>query len=637
MRKWDADARLKSYVNQILNVKSTLTNNQKTTSKKKINRDTEYSSNVTNSSDLTGIKDSILYKQLVEYNLQQYANKLLLRGYKSGLQQLAQQSQEQQNLLLQEIKLLPGHKHKFLDLFKQLNEHIGTYNDNTSQPINHNKYVQNRNTLPGQFNSHGKFEQTKDVYMQILKPINRKASMRHFSPSQEMAQIKPRILPKLEQVSNKGKKESSIEELNSKQVDLQITNFKSEQIPQKKEVVLKQSTKNIQNYSKKLNQTKKQLSDLNQHQEKSFKFINKLLLINGKNCNEINLEREQINLMYQSFDNGRLASTLINIDIEEISYCVGISIKKMMVIADIDLIKNLNSNVILETDDKQSIQSDNENIIKDDNYDEFIQNQTFQKNHNNEKQSPQDQNLDQYQDEDFEENFLENLENNDELICNTELNYQKEQFQPDDQNKLLFKTILSHQLPQSQFSVDTTLNLQESILYNKVFIDMEMQNYIPNVDIIQNYCKNIMITTKMEREVAIISMIYINRLLEYNETLQINCLNWQKILFTSLVMASKIWDDESFENNNFAKVLPQFSTVQINEMEKVFLKLIEYHLYVNSGDYAKQYFLLRTYADKKQRSYAVKQLDIATVLRLQKGVQLLINKQQFLNTLNKSF
>lgn len=35
-----------------------------------------------------------------------------------------------------------------------------------------------------------------------------------------------------------------------------------------------------------------------------------------------------------------------------------------------------------------------------------------------------------------------------------------------------------------------------------------------------------MTTTKMEREVAIISMIYINRLLKYNSKLEINCLNW---------------------------------------------------------------------------------------------------------------
>lgn len=30
--------------------------------------------------------------------------------------------------------------------------------------------------------------------------------------------------------------------------------------------------------------------------------------------------------MYQSFENGKLASTLINIDIEEICYCVGTTI-----------------------------------------------------------------------------------------------------------------------------------------------------------------------------------------------------------------------------------------------------------------------------------------------------------------------
>lgn len=35
-----------------------------------------------------------------------------------------------------------------------------------------------------------------------------------------------------------------------------------------------------------------------------------------------------------------------------------------------------------------------------------------------------------------------------------------------------------------------------------------------------------MITTKMEREVAIISMVYINRLLNCDEEVMLNCLNW---------------------------------------------------------------------------------------------------------------
>ncbi|CAD8070785.1 unnamed protein product [Paramecium primaurelia] len=623
MKKWDDDARLKSYVNKILNVKSTMRNDQKNTSKKRINRDTEYSSNKTYHSDLTGFKDSILYKQLMEYNLQQYTNKLLLRGYKSGLQQLAQQSQESQNIVLQEIKLLPGHRQKFQDLFKQLNDHLEYYNDNNIQLINHNNFAQNRNTLPGQLNSHGQFEQTKEVNMEILKQINRKASIKHFTPPKELTQIKPRVLPKLEKVSSKGKKErnSQVEEITSRQV------------PNLKEMISKQAQKTVKNPLQ--NQTKKNLITQKSYQEKpNNKFIDKLLLINGKNTNEINLEKESIQLLYQSFDNGRLASTLINIDIEEISYCVGISINKMMVLADLDQIKNISQ--LQQIDDIKQSQLDNQNIINDRDDNEIIQDQTFQLKEDDDEQQ-QEYLEEEQQEEDLDQNYNDSFENNEQQNGNQELeclNLNNSSFHSQ-QNKYISN--LSQQLPLSQFSVDTTLNLQDSQLFNKVFIDQSLTNYIPNVDIIQNYCKNIMTTTKMEREVAIISMIYINRLLDHNQGLEINCLNWQKILFTALVMASKIWDDESFENNNFAKVLPQFSTIQINEMEKVFLKLIEYHLYVNSGDYARQYFLLRTYADKKQRSYAVKQLDIATVLRLQRGGQQLITKQQFLNTLNKSF
>jgi hypothetical protein len=37
------------------------------------------------------------------------------------------------------------------------------------------------------------------------------------------------------------------------------------------------------------------------------------------------------------------------------------------------------------------------------------------------------------------------------------------------------------------------------------------------------------------------------------------------------ILASKIWDDESFENDNFARAFPQYSTYEINELERVFL------------------------------------------------------------------
>lgn len=73
-----------------------------------------------------------------------------------------------------------------------------------------------------------------------------------------------------------------------------------------------------------------------------------------------------------------------------------------------------------------------------------------------------------------------------------------------------------------------------------------------------NYCKNVMISSKMEKEVPIIALIYIERLV-VRSGFGVSSKNWRKVVFIALIIASKIWDDESFENNNFAKAFPSFS------------------------------------------------------------------------------
>ncbi|CAK74405.1 unnamed protein product (macronuclear) [Paramecium tetraurelia] len=649
MKKWDDDFRMKSYVNKIQNAKSTVPSNQKKSMKKQPNRDSEYSSHVSYRSDFTDIKESLLFKQLFEYNLQQYAHKLLLRGYLGGLQTLAQQPIDLQNQILQEIRLLPGHKQKFLDLFKYLNDHYNPHNYNVQNSQTPTYNQQNRNTLPQQFNSHSKIEQTREPYIEILKPVNRRASLKHFSPLQEIGVIKPRVLPKLERRSINGNNDKSpkfSDSLTQQLIPNQGATHGSSLSITKEIPKSLSKTNNIPIV--KIKQTIKKKSMIKQNAEKDNKLLKKLLQINSKNSigAEIQLQQDQIQLMYQSFDNGKLASTLINIDIEEISYCVSITLQKMISIVDLEQQRYLENEI-------QEIQ---QQIFKEsDQYEEFesrTNKERYSEDCRDEENNDQTVNIskvdqtncqdylgeaiiepeitDQYYgSEDVATEQIQNADQSEQSKLQTEQE-QGDYFQVQEQDN-------NEQVSKSYFSVDTSYNLEDYLLFNKVFIDKTMTNYIPNVDIIQNYCKNIMTTTKMEREVAIISMIYINRLLNYNQGLELNCFNWQKILFTSLIMASKIWDDESFENNNFAKVLPQFSTLQINEMERVFLKLIEYHLYVNSGEYAKQYFILRTYADKKQRSYALKQLDISTVLRLQRGGQQQISKQQYLNTQNKSF
>jgi hypothetical protein len=74
----------------------------------------------------------------------------------------------------------------------------------------------------------------------------------------------------------------------------------------------------------------------------------------------------------------------------------------------------------------------------------------------------------------------------------------------------------------------------------------------------------------MEKEVLIINLqavviclIYIERLI-IKEEYQVTSSSWRVLVFIALVLANKIWDDESFENENFSKAFPQYSTSDIN-------------------------------------------------------------------------
>ena len=64
---------------------------------------------------------------------------------------------------------------------------------------------------------------------------------------------------------------------------------------------------------------------------------------------------------------------------------------------------------------------------------------------------------------------------------------------------------------------------------------------------IVDYAKYVTIASKMENEIPIICLIYIERLL-LNTGILLNKYNWQRMLLTCLCLASKIWDDDSLEN-----------------------------------------------------------------------------------------
>merc|ERR1719433_599013 len=58
-------------------------------------------------------------------------------------------------------------------------------------------------------------------------------------------------------------------------------------------------------------------------------------------------------------------------------------------------------------------------------------------------------------------------------------------------------------------------------------------------------------------------------------------------------MASKMWDDLASWNIEFAELFPVFSLTEINALEVLFLKQLNYNLFISGSDYARYYFALR--------------------------------------------
>lgn len=120
---------------------------------------------------------------------------------------------------------------------------------------------------------------------------------------------------------------------------------------------------------------------------------------------------------------------------------------------------------------------------------------------------------------------------------------------------------------------------------------------IPSLSTITDYFRSIFLRSQMEVECIIVSLIYIERVIKLTDgKLSPKPSNWRSVLFSCMVLASKVWDDLSMWNCDFSKIVPSamtFSLARTNELELALLRALKYKVKVNASEYAKYYFLLR--------------------------------------------
>jgi len=121
---------------------------------------------------------------------------------------------------------------------------------------------------------------------------------------------------------------------------------------------------------------------------------------------------------------------------------------------------------------------------------------------------------------------------------------------------------------------------------------------VPSLDEITDFYRYVFDKAQMESDCIIVSLIYAERLLrDTNGGVWPNPKNWRSLLFSCMVMASKVWDDLSMWNKDFSHVCPlgvKFSLKRINELELALLNCLKFNVKVLASEYAKYYFLMRS-------------------------------------------
>uniref|UniRef100_A0A1I7S7J0 CYCLIN domain-containing protein n=1 Tax=Bursaphelenchus xylophilus TaxID=6326 RepID=A0A1I7S7J0_BURXY len=123
----------------------------------------------------------------------------------------------------------------------------------------------------------------------------------------------------------------------------------------------------------------------------------------------------------------------------------------------------------------------------------------------------------------------------------------------------------------------------------------ENPNEDPTQKSIYKFVRLLFQAAQLTAECAIITLVYIERLLNYAE-IDLCPSNWRRIVLGAIMLASKVWDDQAVWNVDFCQILHNANIDDMNELERQFLECLEFNINVQCSVYAKYYYDLRSLA-----------------------------------------
>ncbi|KAK3733714.1 hypothetical protein QZH41_011234 [Actinostola sp. cb2023] len=133
---------------------------------------------------------------------------------------------------------------------------------------------------------------------------------------------------------------------------------------------------------------------------------------------------------------------------------------------------------------------------------------------------------------------------------------------------------------------------------------------------IYKFIKTLFHAAQLTAEYAIITLVYLERLLTYAE-IDLHPGNWKRILLGAILLASKVWDDQAVWNVDYCQILKDITVEEMNELERSCLEYLQFNINVPSSVYAKYYFDLRSLATSNDINFPLEPLSKEKAMKLE--------------------
>ena len=114
-----------------------------------------------------------------------------------------------------------------------------------------------------------------------------------------------------------------------------------------------------------------------------------------------------------------------------------------------------------------------------------------------------------------------------------------------------------------------------------------------HIDEVDEYLKWVRRRSMLHMDCFVVAFGYLYRLVEnrrIKEPLVFTRSNWRLLVITAIMIAQKFSDDESYPNNEFAKLVkPEYTIKQLNKMEVTFLVGLNWNCSITPQEYQDYY------------------------------------------------